>query len=91
MPIFRLADMEAIKEHDRVVLTTDVAGEKLAAGDVGTVVHVFRGGTAFEVEFVSLEGRRECPSRATTASTSRREFAASHCARKLPRYRLSRI
>lgn len=48
--------MAEIKEHDRVVLTTDLAGEKLAAGDVGTVVHVFRGGDAFEVEFVSLEG-----------------------------------
>jgi hypothetical protein len=45
-----------IKEHDRVVLTTDLAGEKLAAGDVGTVVHVHRVGKAYEVEFVSLGG-----------------------------------
>ncbi|MEX1993632.1 MAG: DUF4926 domain-containing protein [Steroidobacteraceae bacterium] len=48
--------MGTIKEHDRVVLTTDLAGEKLAAGDVGTVVHVYREGKAFEVEFVSLDG-----------------------------------
>lgn len=48
--------MVTIKEHDRVVLTTDVPGEKLAAGDVGTVVHVYREGKAFEVEFVSLDG-----------------------------------
>lgn len=48
--------MSAIKEHDRVVLTTDLGGEKLAAGDVGTVVHVYREGKAFEVEFVSLDG-----------------------------------
>lgn len=48
--------MSAIKEHDRVVLTTDLSGEKLAAGDVGTVVHVYREGKAFEVEFVSLDG-----------------------------------
>lgn len=48
--------MSEIKEHDRVVLTADLVGEKLAAGDVGTVLHVFRGGVAFEVEFVSLEG-----------------------------------
>lgn len=48
--------MGTIKEHDRVVLTTDLAGEKLAAGDVGTVVHVYRDGKGFEVEFVSLDG-----------------------------------
>lgn len=48
--------MSAIKEHDRVVLTIDLSGEKLAAGDVGTVVHVYREGKAFEVEFVSLDG-----------------------------------
>lgn len=34
----------------------ELAGEKLAVGDVGTVVHVYRAGKAFEVEFVSLEG-----------------------------------
>ena len=45
-----------IGAHDRVVLTTDLAREKLAAGDVGTVVHVYREGQAFEVEFVSLDG-----------------------------------
>lgn len=28
--------MGTIKEHDRVVLAADLAGEKLAAGDVGT-------------------------------------------------------
>lgn len=45
-----------IKEHERVVLTTDLTRERLAVGDVGTVVHVYRGGEAFEVEFVSLDG-----------------------------------
>ena len=48
--------MESIKEHDRVVLTTDLPGDKLASGDVGTVVHVHRDGKAFEVEFVALDG-----------------------------------
>ena len=48
--------MNAIKEHDRVVLTANLIDEKLAAGDVGTVVHVYREGGAFEVEFVSLDG-----------------------------------
>ena len=50
------AIMESIKEHDRVVLTTDLPGDKLASGDVGTVVHVHRDGKAFEVEFVALDG-----------------------------------
>jgi hypothetical protein len=48
--------MATIKEHERVVLTTDVPSGNLAAGDVGTVVHVYRGGAAFDVEFVSLSG-----------------------------------
>ena len=30
------------KEHDRVVLLKDVSEEGLKAGDVGTVVHVYR-------------------------------------------------
>jgi hypothetical protein len=46
-----------IKEHDRVVLTTPVPGEGLEAGDVGTVVHRYRDGVAYEVEFVTLDGR----------------------------------
>lgn len=45
-----------IREHDRVVLVTDLPGDKLAAGDVGTVVHVHSQGRAFEVEFVALDG-----------------------------------
>jgi hypothetical protein len=48
--------MTIIKEHDRIVLTTDVPSEKLTAGDVGTVVHIYDGGKAYEVEFVSLDG-----------------------------------
>ena len=45
-----------MKEHDRVVLTSDLPKENLKAGDVGSVVHVHRGGEAFEVEFLSLDG-----------------------------------
>jgi hypothetical protein len=48
--------MTTIREHDRVVLEVDVPDEKLAAGDVGTVVHIYRDGGAYEVEFVSLDG-----------------------------------
>lgn len=45
-----------IKEHDRIVLTTDVPASGLEAGDVGTVVHVYPDGAAYEVEFVTLDG-----------------------------------
>lgn len=46
-----------IKEHDRIVLADDVSSEGLVAGDVGTVVHVYRDGEAYEVEFTTLEGK----------------------------------
>lgn len=46
-----------IQEHERVVLTTSVLAEGLEAGDVGTVVHICRDGRAYEVEFVTLDGR----------------------------------
>ena len=45
-----------IKEHERVVLKAAVPAEKLEAGDVGTVVHVYRDGRAYEVEFTTLDG-----------------------------------
>ena len=45
-----------IQEHDRVVLTADLAAEGLETGDVGTVVHVHRGGEGYEVEFMTLAG-----------------------------------
>jgi hypothetical protein len=45
-----------IKEHDRVVLTKAIPDQGLAAGDVGTVVHVHKKGEAFEVEFLTLHG-----------------------------------
>lgn len=46
-----------IKEHERVVLAATVPSEGLVAGDVGTVVHVYRDGQAYEVEFTTLEGQ----------------------------------
>jgi hypothetical protein len=45
-----------IKELDPVALTTDLPAENLAKGDLGTVVHVHKGGTAFIVEFLTLRG-----------------------------------
>jgi hypothetical protein len=49
-------DMTAIREHERVVLTTDMPEEKLTTGDVGVVVHIHDEGKAYEVEFVALDG-----------------------------------
>ena len=45
-----------LKEHERVVLMSSVPGEGLEAGDVGTVVHVYSDGKAYEVEFTALDG-----------------------------------
>ena len=44
-------------EHERIVLTEDLAQCGLQAGDVGTIVHVYRDAQAFEVEFVALTGK----------------------------------
>ena len=46
-----------IKEHERIVLNVAVPSEGLEAGDVGTVVHVYRDGLAYEVEFTTLDGK----------------------------------
>ncbi|MEX1129752.1 MAG: DUF4926 domain-containing protein [Vicinamibacterales bacterium] len=46
-----------IKELERVVLTAPVPDSGLESGDVGTVVHAYRDGEAFEVEFTTLDGR----------------------------------
>ena len=46
-----------IKENDRVVLTKSVPSAALEEGDVGTVVHVYKDGEAYEVEFLTLDGR----------------------------------
>jgi hypothetical protein len=45
-----------IREHDCVVLTANLPSDGLEAGDVGTVVHIHRGGEAYEVEFMTLAG-----------------------------------
>lgn len=46
----------AIGERDLVVLTRDLAGHGLRQGDVGTVVHRYHEGLAFEVEFTTAAG-----------------------------------
>ena len=45
-----------IKEHDRVILTSDLPADGLKAGDVGTVIHIHGKDEAFEVEFLTLHG-----------------------------------
>ena len=45
-----------INEHDRIVPTEPIPAECLEVGDVGTVVHVYADGKAFEVEFTTLDG-----------------------------------
>jgi len=47
---------DMMKEHERVVLNTAIPSEALEAGDVGTVVQVYRDGLAYEVEFITLDG-----------------------------------
>jgi hypothetical protein len=45
-----------IREHECIVLTEDLPGDGLKAGDVGTVVHVHGRGAGYEVEFMTLTG-----------------------------------
>jgi len=68
-----------IREHDRVVLSTDMEAEALQRGDVGTVVHVYRGGQAFEVEFLTLSGETVAVTTLTAAQVRAvRKRAVAH-------------
>ena len=49
--------MKMIKELDTVVLAKDLQEYNLKSGDVGTVVHIYESGKAYEVEFVTDEGK----------------------------------
>jgi hypothetical protein len=46
-----------IRELDTVVLTHSIEEYGLKEGDIGAVVHCYVDGNAFEVEFVTAEGR----------------------------------
>jgi hypothetical protein len=46
-----------IKELDTVVLKHDILKYGLVEGDIGVVVHCYTDGDAYEVEFVTAEGR----------------------------------
>lgn len=44
------------RKYDRVVLTEDLPGLGLQAGDVGVVIHVYPASAAYEGEFLTLDG-----------------------------------
>ena len=44
-------------ELDTIVLSHDLKEHSLTRGDVGAVVHVYENGKAYEVEFVTGEGK----------------------------------
>jgi hypothetical protein len=46
-----------IKELDSVVLTHDIKDYGLTEGDIGAVVHCYADGSAYEVEFITAEGK----------------------------------
>ena len=45
-----------MKEHEWVVLKRDIPEHGLAEGDVGTIVHAYSDGGAYEVEFILASG-----------------------------------
>ncbi|MGD2062011.1 MAG: DUF4926 domain-containing protein [Nitrospirota bacterium] len=72
-----------IREHDRVVLVADVPEQDIKAGDVGTVVHVYSGGAAYEVELMTLTG--ETVAVLTLSADQVREVRAGEVAHARPR------
>lgn len=46
-----------ICELDTVALTHDIPKYGLKQGDIGAVVHCYKNNTAFEVEFVTADGK----------------------------------
>jgi hypothetical protein len=57
-----------VKEHDVVALTEDAPADGLHKGDVGAVVHCYRAGDIYEVEFIDERGR---PKRIASIPASR--------------------
>lgn len=45
-----------IEELEQAVLTADLPEHNLKAGDIGVVVHVYKSGAAYEVEFFTVGG-----------------------------------
>ena len=49
--------MRIVKEHDSVVLVSDVPERGLKAGDLGVIVYCHTKNEAFEVEFMTVAGK----------------------------------
>ena len=66
-----------IAELDCVALTADLPEHGLTAGDVGAVVHVYKGGKSFMVEFTTFDGSTVAVARVSASqirSLSRNEI-----------------
>jgi hypothetical protein len=46
-----------MNELDTIVLAHDISEHELKKGDVGVIVHIYENGKAFEVEFVTTDGK----------------------------------
>ena len=64
-----------MNEHDLVVLKRPVPEHGLEVGDVGTVVHLYRGGDGAEVEFSRADGSTVAV--VTLETTALRPFTGS--------------
>ena len=53
---YRVSCGRMIAELDTVALTVNLPNHGLTAGDVGAVVHVYKGGKRFLVEFTTFDG-----------------------------------
>jgi hypothetical protein len=51
------ARRDVIHEFEMVVLTREIPEHNLVVGDVGTVVHCYEDGLAYEAEFMTVEGK----------------------------------
>lgn len=49
--------MYMFDELESVVLKTDIKECGLEKGDIGTVIHIYKGGKALEIEFATAEGK----------------------------------
>jgi hypothetical protein len=49
-------ERSVINEHEQVVLTRDLSGHGLVAGDIAVVVAVHQGGDGYTLEFMTVQG-----------------------------------
>jgi hypothetical protein len=71
-----------IAELDCVALTANLPEHGLAAGDVGAVVHVYKGGQSFMVEFTTFDGSTVAVTKVSAAQIrplSRNEIHHARC------------